>query len=277
MVGRAIRAGLLCLALAAPAARAVSPEDASLAPADAALLADPRFRWQHLATAHFNLYHDQKMFATKVARLGEQFYAAIAADLPELPDRVAPDRSHIFIFRDPRDWQAIVANTPELDPWAVSFVRGQVMYLQAAGTGISGKMELLAHEMAHLVFNRFVPIRLPLWLNEGLAEYYGEFAYRDAKGMGQSRRAAFPPLKDPLPLADLLAATAYPADAATTARFYATAKYLVGFLRLKHPAASWNAFWARLLAGEDAGAALLQAYDWADLAALEKRFGQFAR
>ena len=280
-------AGLVALGLAGfamaappPAAQdvpAAAIDRAGLQPADLALLDDPRYRWQHLQTAHFVLHHDQKIFAAKVARLGEQFYEAISADLPNLADRVTPARSHVFIFRDPRDWQRIVAGTPGMEAWTASFVRGQVMYLQETGTGVADKMETLAHEMTHLVFNRFLPVRLPLWLNEGLAEYYGEFAYRAAKGMGQSKSNAFRPLRAWTPLAELLDATAYPADPTDVARFYATSKYLVGYLLLKQPRERWDAFFARLLAGDPARPALLETYGWADVGAAEKAFAAFAR
>lgn len=250
---------------------------AELLPADAALLDRPAYRWKHLQTEHFVLHHDQKIFAAKVARMGEEFYAAIAADLPGLRDRIAPRRSHVFVFRDPGDWAAIVAGTPGIDPWAASFVRGNAMYLQETGTAPADKMGTLAHEMVHLVFNRFIPVRLPLWLNEGLAEYYGEFAYRDARGLGQNRRAAFRSLKKRTPLAELLGATDYPADPRDVADFYATAKHLVGFLRLRFPAEKWNAFFAGMLEGRSGPDALLAAYGWADMAELEKEFARFGR
>ncbi len=264
----------------APAAQeiaAAAVERTGLLPEDLVLLDDARHKWQHLQTAHFVLHHDQKMFAAKVARLGEQFYAAISADLPNLRDRISPARSHVFIFRDPQEWKAIVAATPGMETWAASFVRNQAMYLQETGTAVADKMDTLAHEMTHLVFNRFLTVRLPLWLNEGLAEYYGEFAYRAAKGMGQSRSNAFRPLRQWTPLAELLAAADYPADPEEVSRFYATSKYLVGYLLLKQPREKWDAFFGRVLAGEPALPALLETYGWADVAAAEKAFAQFAR
>ena len=274
--------GFAGIALAAPPApmqdvAGETIERANLLAKDAAWLDHPAYRWKHLQTEHFILHHDQKMFAAKVARMGEQFYDAISADLPNLQDHFSPARSHIFIFRDPRDWNAVVAGTPGMEPWTASFVSGQVMYLQEMGTVPSDKMDLLAHEMTHLVFNRFLPVRLPLWLNEGLAEYYGEFAYRAAKGMGQSKGNAFRPLRTWTPLDELLDATDYPADPAEAGRFYGTAKYLVGYLLLRQPREKWDAFFARLLAGEPARPALLDAYGWADAAALEKAFAAFAR
>jgi len=260
---------------------AAEVERTGLLPADIELLDNPAYKWQHLQTEHFILHHDQKMFAAKVARLGEQFYQAISADLPQMKDRLSPVRSHIFIFRDARSWKAVVANTPGLDPWAASFVRGPVMYLQEIGTGTADKMGTLAHEMTHLVFNRFLPIRLPLWLNEGLAEYYGEFAYRAARGMGQGKRNAFRPLARWTPLTELLHATSYPLNTDpkvdAVGQFYATSKYLVGFLQLKQPLAKWDEFFNRLLDGDDPLTALLETYGWTDIAALEKVFAQFVR
>ncbi len=263
-----------------PEAVDIAPEAVdrtSLLPADIALLDHPDFKWKHLQTPHFILHHDQKIFAAKVARLGEQFYAAIADDLPNLPDRVSPTRSHLFIFRDPRDWQNLLRQTPDLDPWAVSFVRGNTLYLQEMGTATSDKMDLLAHEMTHLVFNRFLQIRLPLWLNEGLAEYYGEFAYRAARGMGQGRNNAFRPLKSWTPLPDLLNATDYPATTADVSRFYATSKYMVGFLILRFPREKWNGFFNRVLAGQPPLPTLLDTYGWPTTEALEKDFSRFVR
>ena len=290
MVGRASAALFLALALDAgalppgavppPETQDISAEAVDrkgLLPDDLAWLDNPAYHWKHLQTEHFILHHDQKMFAAKVARMGEQFYDAISADLPNLQDHVAPARSHFFIIRDPRDWKQIVAGSPGVDAWAASFVHGNVMYLQETGTATSDKMDTLAHEMTHLVFNRFLPVRLPLWLNEGLAEYYGEFAYRAAKGMGQSKGNAFRPLRKWTPLSELLAATSYPADPLEVSQFYATGKYLTGYLLLRQPREKWDAFFARLLAGEPDLPTLLDVYGWTDVAALERAFAQFAR
>ena len=73
------------------------------------------------------------------------------------------------------------------------------------------------------------------------------------------------------------AATAYPVDPQDVGRFYATGKYLVGYLLLKQQRENWDRFFARVLAGEPAVPALLDTYGWADVAAAEKAFAQFAR
>jgi len=76
---------------------------------------------------------------------------------------------------------------------------------------------------------------------------------------------------------ELLNATAYPVDPLEVERFYTTGKYLTGFLLLRQPREKWDAFFARLLAGDPALPVLLETYGWNDIGALEKAFTQFVR
>ena len=242
---------------------------------DIAWLDNSDHAWHHLRTTHFVIHYEKKIFAAKVARLAESFYDYISADLPpDLPDRLATTPSHIFVFADSRDWPAVISGTPGLSPLTVSFVRNQAMYLQEWGENSSDKMSVLAHEMTHLVLNRFLRVRLPLWLNEGLAEYYGEFAYRAVRGMGQSKSSAFPPTKDLLPLKTLLSLTTYPPDTVVLT-YYRTAKYLVGFLRLKHDPACWNTYFTAVATGSPSTPALLSSFPYPDLSSLETAFQKF--
>ena len=251
------------------------PRD-TLLPADLSWLDASGHAWHHLRTTHFVIHYEKKIFAAKVARLAESFYDYISADLPpDLPDRLGERLSHIFVFADARDWPAVLAGTPGLTPLTVSFVRNQAMYLQEWGDNSSDKMSVLAHEMTHLVINRFLKKPIPLWLNEGLAEYYGEFAYRAVRGMGQSKSSAFPATKNLLPLQTLLALTTYPPDTVVLT-YYRTAKYLVGFLRLKHAPACWNAYFTAVATGSPSTPALLSAFPYPDLPTLETAFQKFA-
>ncbi len=73
-------------------------------------------------------------------------------------------------------------------------------------------------------------------------------------------------------MAQLLTATGYPVEPDEVTHFYATSKQLVGYLLWKLPREKWNAFFARVLAGDTAESALLETYGWADVDALEKGF-----
>lgn len=193
----------------------------------------PGMKWRHAETDHFVVHFEQEIFARKVARMAEFFFAYIADDLTGATDRLE-GRSHIFIFRLEKDWKTFRAESEGVSEWAFSFVAGPAMFLQQAkDTTSSG--DALAHEMTHLVVNRFLPSRLPPWLNEGIAEYYEEFAYPAFKGIKKSRRTQFPRMKTIYRLRELFEATAYPRDVGDALAFYKTAKYVVGWLRLEHP------------------------------------------
>ena len=234
--------------------------------------------WMCHETPHFRVFHDQKIFAEKVGRLGEQFYDYVSADMPGMTDRMGAEKSVICIFRKPEDWQAFLA--AELQgggglEWSASFVRGQFMYLQATGDHSSERMRTLAHEMTHLVFNRFLAVRLPNWLNEGLAEFYGQFAYRAVRGMGVSRKSAFPPIRDTYPLAAMMSLQGYPEEVAAVHLFYNTSRYLVGFLVLRDNGDPWRAAWERIRNGEPPVPVILQTYGFANVAELEREFLKF--
>ncbi len=205
-----------------------------LPPAGHKILAMEGISWKHAQTEHFVLHYEASIFAVKVARLAESFYTYISKDLGDVADRVGA-RSHIFIFKSDKRWQQLLETMPGVEKWSFSFVSGLMMCLQQSKGTLSSSASILGHEMTHLVVNRFLPGRLPLWLNEGLAEYYGEFAYAAHKGIKKSKRAQFTRLGTIFPLEHLLDAKGYPVNTRDVQVFYQTSKYLVGFLLLAQP------------------------------------------
>lgn len=241
------------------------------------LLQGDGYSWRHAQTDHFVLHFDSGIFASKVARLAEFYYGYISADLAGAKDRME-GRSHIFIFRKEREWKEFMARDGGgVSEWAFSFVSGPAMYLQQAGD-TSSSMDVLGHEMTHLVMNRFFTHRLPLWLNEGIAEWYEEFAWSAYKGVKKSRRAQFKRMTRPLPLDPLMRSVAYPQPAEAVHLFYETSKALVGFLQLG--AGKPDAFVPYLndiASGMNPNAALEKHYGYASVAALEKDFAKFIK
>ena len=237
-------------------------------------LALPGIGWKHAQTEHFVLHYEQAIFARKVARMADFFYSYIAEDLQGAQDRV-DGRSHIFIFRNPKRWDEMRKAFEDTPEWTFSLVQGTTMLLQQADdTTRSG--DILAHEMTHLVVNRFFTGRLPIWLSEGLAEYFEEFAYSAMKGIKKSKRAQFQRLRFEYPLAELFRATAYPADPEMVRRFYETSKYMVGFLLLDQDRAKCIPFMEELLKGADVMDAFSRHYGFENPEAVEKGFRRFA-
>lgn len=232
----------------------------------------PGIRWQHAQTDRFVFHFERKTFALKVARMAEFLFDHIAGEL-NAPAQDAAPRSHIFIFRSPKDWQQFIRASGMKEEWAFSVVRGPEMFLQQAdGTAESGGV--LAHEMTHLVINRLFPRRLPLWLNEGMAEWYEEFGYAAFKGIKKSRRAHFKKQDVLYPLPDLFAATQYPAEVEA---FYRTSKMLFGWLMLKQPAEKIMPFMRDLMDGESAANALRTHYEIASTDQLQKELEAFLK
>lgn len=232
-------------------------------------------RWRHVQTSHFVIHFEQAIFARKVARMAEFMHHYIASDLQGSTDH-AQGRSHIFIFRSPKRWEEFRSALPDVPAWSFSQVENTVLFLQQADdTQSSGA--ILAHEMTHIIVNRFFPGECPLWLNEGLATYYEEFGYAAFKGVKKSRRAQFTKLKQIYPLKNLLALTDYPSKDWQIASFYETSKYLVAFLLLDKPAAGFAPFMEDMINDMDAVDAFSKHYGIEGLPDLEKQFRQFAQ
>ncbi|MFH0880394.1 MAG: hypothetical protein V2A34_11830 [Lentisphaerota bacterium] len=235
----------------------------------------PGLNWKHAETPHFVIHYEQAIFARKTARMAEFFYSYIKADFEETPDHTK-GRSHVFIFRDDQAWRAFKASRPDVESWTYSMVEGPIMYLQQADSPAASG-DVLAHEMTHLVLNRILPGQCPLWLNEGLAEFYGTFAYAAFKGIKKSRGTQFKRLDHPYPLDSLFTATDYPSSPEQVRAFYETARYLVGFLLLKGDPKSFRPFIESLSSGEEISAALSAYYHYPTLADMEKSFSAFSK
>lgn len=282
MAGLLVAGGVVLAA--PPGAEKAEMQEVDVAQVDRALLTPrasrlvdaPEFKWRHAQTEHFVVHYENGIFAAKVARLAEFFYDFISADLQGAQDRVS-GRSHLFIFRNEKDWQTFQRNYMEGKlEWAFSMVEGPVMYLQQADS-LSSSAEVLGHEMTHLIVNRFFTGRLPLWLNEGMAEWYGEFAYAAFKGVKKSKRAQFQGLRSIVPVLDLIRASSYPADTESVRYFYDTSKHVVGFLQMERPPEKFVPFVKALMDGADTTTALSEVYGFAGAEDFARAFDKFRR
>jgi hypothetical protein len=206
------------------------PWPGSLQGAEHATIDQLGIKWQHAESQFFVIHYDRAAFAQKVARMGDFYYSYISRELKGMEDQY-PRKSHIFVFRKSDKWEEFLLKSDAQYGWASAFVRGDLMFIQELSSSRQSE-EVLAHEMTHLVLNRFFKVQPPRWLNEGLAEWYEEFSRAEFKGAGQRPRAVFSePLKSYFPLERLLSAENYP-DEALLRAYYSTAKYMVGFLRM---------------------------------------------
>jgi len=235
----------------------------------------PKMNWKHAETEHFYIHYERKDFARKVARLAEFLYRYIAIDL-ELDKDLFRFRSNIFVFRTANKWEDFIGRGVGGLEWSHSFVAGGDLFLQRSGsTGESGG--ILAHEMTHLIIARFFGRPPPLWLNEGVAQWYEEFGYAAYKGKKKSRKGAFRPLRKWISIPLLFEIKLYPADEDERRLFYKTSKYLTGYLMLKFPTWKMRDLIQSLVNQENVWEAFNDIYSISTPKYLEKDFKRFAR
>jgi|GEM_PF-961995 len=245
-------------------------------PKELSAIKDNGVKWKWAETPHFVIHYYKKTFALRVARMAEFFYYYIGADL-EGPEDIAVGKSHIYVFDDGEDWQNFLTDSGGTS-WAAAYVRGRVMMLQRGGDS-ERSSALLAHEMTHLILNRYFKHHPPNWMNEGSAEWYEAFGRSRFKGGGQNVSRTF---SDGLsgryiPLEQLLTMKGYPAQDMIHS-FYATSKYFIAFLRITYGDDEYLKFLNQVvMEGKDANAALTAVFGFENVKEILPAFEKFAK
>lgn len=186
--------------------------------------------WKHAETANFIYHFFHSYIATPVSVEAEFYYRVIAKDLGKDTSRWER-KAHVFIFESDADWR-LFQSRANLDPWTGgAHVRNELFLPRDPTQKFKGNT--LGHETAHLVLNRFYGDNVPLWLNEGYAEYISLICYATfyrARGYQARPHFHFLPNADYLPLKQLTEAVTYPAEARQVSAFYQESEVLVRFL-----------------------------------------------
>jgi hypothetical protein len=186
--------------------------------------------WKHAETANFIYHYFHSFIAAPVAVEAEFYYRVIAKDLEK--DTTQWERkSHIFIFELDEDWAAF-QQKGALDPWTGGIHSAGSLFLQR-NPEMKFKGSTLGHEVTHLVVDRFFGVGVPLWLNEGYAEYASAICYaafNRARGYAARPTSRGVPAGLYLPLAQLTAMVGYPTDPVQVPVFYHESERLVRFL-----------------------------------------------
>lgn len=145
-----------------------------LSPFAAKALAIHPSDWQHAETEHF-IYHYQNSFvATPVSVEAEFHFRFLMTELRRPPGDWNA-KAHIYIFERPEDWQAF-QSAGQLEPWTGGIQSGGSLFI-VRNPAYRFTDNSLGHEVVHLVLRRLYGIGIPLWLNEGFAQYVSKRAY----------------------------------------------------------------------------------------------------
>lgn len=186
--------------------------------------------WKHAETANFVYHFFHGFMATAVSIEAEFYYRVIAKELDR--DTTQWERKgHIYIFENAADWRTFQSKA-QLDPWTGGIHSGNDLFI-VREPGFKFKGRTLGHEIAHLVLHRFFGAGVPLWLNEGYAEYAsirGYASYQRARGYAARPASQAVPPAEFIAVRELTDLVSYPADEKRVAVFYIESEKLVRFL-----------------------------------------------
>lgn len=227
--------------------------------------------WRHAETEHFVFHYRELENAQKVGQMAEAYYRQIKTDLGVTQDRFIR-KNHVFIFEDDAAWKQFIAQI-NTEGWASGFACRTELFLFCPKAG-RVSVGSLGHEIAHCIFYRFVPKPVPLWLNEGFAEYESSHAYAQIQGMEDRRFPGAGPGAR-FPLAELLRATKYPKE--RVGEFYRASERLVRFLLTELDRKKFLPLVQMIADGTRSEDALVFIYNdrFKSLAALEAEFAKF--
>ncbi len=216
--------------------------------------------WKHMETDHFVVHYVGDAEARLVMQFIEGAYTVVTQLLNIDPDR-GVKKSHVFIFSE-SGWDEYLKKH-DLSPQIAGFALRTELLLgaDAARQDRELSIKVLCHEVTHALVSRFYAgRRLPLWLNEGLAEY---IAVRTMKVKGV--KGSTLPVSKPdatMDVARLFRRERYGARTSPErlSAFYANSQKAVRTLFEKLPVDGFGGFFNLIAAGNEPGVALAATY-----------------
>ena len=229
--------------------------------------------WKELKGEHFIIYYaEDDKFASEVLRQAERYYEKIASDLGySRYDNFWQwdNRARVYIYRDQGDFLRATGKPQWIHGTAI-YDRKEIISYRWGRNFLD---TLLPHELAHLIFRDFVGFksRIPLWLDEGVSQWE-EASKRRPAGIFVRELIR---KGDYIPLSELMRVGRMSEnDAALSAKLYAQAVTLVGYLIESCGSAKFTLFCRQLRDGKTVDEALSSVYtDFIpDTGALEKKW-----
>jgi hypothetical protein len=191
-------------------------------------------KWEHSESDHFIFHTETGFLVTQLVSAAEWSYVGIKKDLGITQDSFER-KCHLYVFLNEQAWRKFVGDG-KMDAWTGGWSTGRELFFWSR-PNFKFQGRTLPHELTHLVLHRFVGGDIPVWLNEGLAEFEGIRIYR---AYLKARHYALTNVPDHLsrdkyiPLKDLTSAIDYPKSKDEVVAFYIESQRLVSFLYYQH-------------------------------------------
>ena len=233
--------------------------------------------WRHGETEHFIYHFIHSYVATPISVEAEFHFRVITQQLglETMPGGSA--KSHIYIFENAQDWKSFQSQA-RLEPWTGGIhSHGSLFIVRDPAYRFANNS--LGHEIAHLVLFRVYGRPLPLWLEEGFAEYVSRVtraSYQRARNYNARPYSDSISVEQLIPVAQLTTLVQYPQrDQVDT--FYNECERLVRFL-VSTDSVGFRGLLDAIAQGESFDTALSRNYAgrFVDVAALDKEFYPYA-
>ncbi len=232
-------------------------------------------QWKHGETEHF-IYHFVDSFVVTPISVEAEFHYRVVTKELQREQPAGNTKSHVYIFQKPADWQQF-QSAGKLEPWTGGIQsQGSLFIVRDPSYKFSDNS--LGHEIAHLVLHRYYPDGVPLWINEGFAQYVSKGAqasYLRARNYSAKARSQTIATDKLFPLTTL-STMSYPAsDQVVT--FYDESEKLVRFL-VATDKPSFLSFLDAMGRHQPFETALFQTFGtkFLNVTALEEKFREYA-
>ncbi len=227
---------------------------------------------EELKRDHFIIYHENRNFANDISWNAEYNYKKILRHLGIAdfhPWEKGENKCVILIFKNQKEFldavlsplnlkneeEAMVARE-SLD-WMGGLARKDenVLMIFEGAKGVEN--QILPHELSHLILREyFGEANIPLWLNEGMAQYEEEGRGYKKLVMNIVRDNIF------LALTDLFKMKSLPPSRAEIALFYVQSASVIDYMRTQLLQTQFSQFLRQLKGGIPTDEALKEVYQW---------------
>jgi hypothetical protein len=237
----------------------------------AALSMDPG-KWKHAETEHFVYHYTNEKEAETIYINSEVYYRWVKEIFGITKDKWTK-KNHVFIFSDNEKWSDFKSRTGNPGEF-LAFTTGWELYIYRDPHWVKPRISL-AHEITHIILFRFLDGPIPLFLNEGFAEFvsYRAIAMQMEKNEFDLRTVRLMKEKDFIPIEELADMSTYPTD--KIGSFYRESELLTRYLILNNDSKKYYELLRSTSNGRPFSKAAYDIYS-VDMRTLEKKFRSFA-
>jgi hypothetical protein len=125
--------------------------------------------WKHAESDHFVVHYTDLASVAPVINYIENAYCVVV-QLLQVEEARGAAKSHVFVFPDKSSWNDWLGKHGLPSAVAGYAYKGELLF--GAGQEQDDYIKTICHEATHAIIARYYPGRhLPLWFNEGVAEY----------------------------------------------------------------------------------------------------------